>query len=82
MQGCRAQDAVPPGDGCGENLAYWLGPEPWKPPPKPKKPPPPPKEIMLADLPAACTDILNAGSGVAATPDAPPLPPTRPASTN
>jgi penicillin-insensitive murein endopeptidase len=82
IQGCRAQDAVPAGDGCGENLAYWLGPEPWKPPPKPKKPPPPPKEITLADLPAACTEILNAGSGVAATPDAPPLPPVRPASTN
>ena len=82
LQGCRAQDAVPAGDGCGENLAYWLGPEPWKPAPKPKKPPPPPKEILLADLPAVCTEILNAGSGVAATPDAPPLPPVRPASAN
>jgi penicillin-insensitive murein endopeptidase len=77
MQGCRAQDAVPAGDGCGENLAYWLGPEPWKPPPKPKKPPPPPKEIMLADLPAACTDVLNSGTTV--TPAAAvPLPPVRP----
>jgi penicillin-insensitive murein endopeptidase len=70
IPGCRSQDPTPAGDGCGENLAYWLGPEPWKPAPKPKKPPPPPREIMLSDLPAACAEILGAA--------APPLPPARP----
>jgi penicillin-insensitive murein DD-endopeptidase len=72
MAGCRSQDPPPAGDGCGDSLSYWLGPEPWKPAPKPKKPPPPPREIMLSDLPAACAQILDAA--------APPLPPIRPAS--
>jgi len=71
MSSCRSQDPPPAGDGCGDSLAYWLSPEPWKPPPKPKKPPPPPKEIMLSDLPAACAQILDAAAA--------PLPPIRPA---
>jgi penicillin-insensitive murein endopeptidase len=53
---CREQDPVPKGDGCGADLAWWLGPEPWKPsPPEPERPP-----LKLADLPAACADVLAA----------------------
>lgn len=53
---CHDQDAVPAGDGCGADLAWWLGPEPWKPsPPSPPRPP-----LMLADLPAACSEVLVA----------------------
>lgn len=72
--GCKGQDPPPAGDGCGASLAYWLSPEPYKKPPKPKVPPPPPREIMLSDLPAACTEILHAGS----VPASPPLPKARP----
>ncbi len=53
---CRNQDSVPAGDGCGADLAWWLGPEPWKPSP-PEKPRPP---LTLADLPAACSQVLVA----------------------
>jgi penicillin-insensitive murein endopeptidase len=81
--GCKAQESVPAGDGCGENLAHWLGPDRWKPAPKPdpNKPAPKPKEIMLADLPAACTDILQAGGAAAEAPAsaAAPVPRARPA---
>jgi len=57
---CRKQDPVPPGDGCSEkDLAFWfkdsiLHPKP-SPPPKT-----PPKGLMLADLPPACKNVLNA----------------------
>ena len=70
--GCRPQKAVTPGDGCGENLAWWLSDAPWGPPP-PKKTaktrkvspklstkPTLPKHKLLADLPRACTQILTA----------------------
>ncbi len=53
---CRDQDPPPPGDGCGADLAWWLGPEPWKPSP-PEKPRPP---VRLADLPPACSQVLLA----------------------
>ncbi len=54
--GCVDQDPVPKGDGCGADLAWWLGPEPWKPsPPEPPKPP-----LKLADLPGPCADVLAA----------------------
>lgn len=53
---CRDQDPPPSGDGCGADLAWWLGPEPWKPSP-PEKPRPP---LTLADLPAACREVLVA----------------------
>lgn len=57
VAGCQEQDPPPPGDGCGADLAYWLGPKPWE----PKKPSTkPPREIMLSDLPADCTKLLNA----------------------
>lgn len=55
-EGCKDQDAVPAGDGCGADLAWWLGPEPWKPSP-PETPRPP---LKLADLPPACSQVLTA----------------------
>lgn len=55
-EGCKDQDPVPAGDGCGADLAWWLGPEPWKPSP-PEKPRPP---VKLADLPPACAQVLVA----------------------
>ncbi len=58
---CRAQKPPPSDDGCGVSLAYWLSPLPWK-RSAPEDPAPPPKEIMLSDLPGACTDILKAAS--------------------
>ncbi len=77
--GCKAQEATAAGDGCGENLTYWLSPAPFKPAPKPAKPAPPPKEIMLSDLPAACIEVLRAGAGVAPAGVTPPVPTMRPA---
>lgn len=54
--GCADQDPPPAGDGCGADLAWWLGPEPYKPePPTPPKPP-----MKLKDLPQACADVLAA----------------------
>ena len=54
MADCHDQDEPPPGDGCGKDLAWWLGPEPYKPePPSPPKPP-----LKLADLPPACSQVL------------------------
>lgn len=51
---CKEQDAPPAGDGCGADLAWWLGPEPWKPSP-PEKPKPP---LKMSDLPDACRQVL------------------------
>jgi penicillin-insensitive murein endopeptidase len=78
MASCKSQDAVPAGDGCGDNLAYWLGPAPWRPAPKPKKPAPPPRQIMLSDLPPACAAVLTAGTGATAESLAAPIPRSRP----
>ncbi len=55
--GCRGQEPVVKGDGCGDALAWWFTDEPWKPaktPPKPKKP------ILLKDLPPVCATVLDA----------------------
>ena len=57
--GCKGQDPAPSGDGCGKELNYWfrdavLKP---KPPAVPTKPRPP---LKLADLPAACRQVLLA----------------------
>ena len=42
--------------GCGEDLAWWLSEEPWRPaPPGPPRPP-----LMLADLPGECATVLRA----------------------
>jgi len=56
--GCADQNAPPPGDGCGAELASWL--EKAK---KPTKPVPPPKKkpaLVVADLPGACRAVLDA----------------------
>ena len=62
--GCKDQDAPPPGDGCGQELAWWLSDEPWV-PKKPKKTDKPAvpakkKQLTLAALPQACTEVLVA----------------------
>ncbi len=63
--GCKNQAPPPAGDGCGKELSWWLSDEPWKPkkPKKPKKPSKKPKkkrQITLADLPQACSAVLDA----------------------
>ena len=50
---CLAQSPVPPGDGCGADLAYWFTAAPYK----PVTPAPP---LTLADLPKACRAVLAA----------------------
>jgi penicillin-insensitive murein DD-endopeptidase len=55
--GCRGQEPVAKGDGCGDQLAWWFTDEPWKPA---KTPPKPKKQILLKDLPPACATILDA----------------------
>jgi penicillin-insensitive murein DD-endopeptidase len=55
---CKSQEAPPPGDGCGKELDDWFTDAVLRPkPPKVTKPEPPP---TLADLPPACTAVLNA----------------------
>ena len=55
--GCVNQARPPAGDGCGAPLDWWFTEAPYKPAPGPPKPPKP--AIRLADLPAACTSVLN-----------------------
>ncbi|MGD1888000.1 MAG: penicillin-insensitive murein endopeptidase [Cohaesibacteraceae bacterium] len=57
MASCVNQNPPPAGDGCGEELAWWLGPEPWQPSDTPARPRP---ETTLADLPAMCSQVLVA----------------------
>lgn len=52
---CRDQEPPPAGDGCGAELAWWLSDEPWRP-----STTPPPAPLVLADLPAECTGVLQA----------------------
>ena len=56
---CKPQDPAPAGDGCGKELDWWfsdsiLFPKPPATPPKPKPP------LTMADLPAACRQVLIA----------------------
>ncbi|HSF95421.1 MAG TPA: penicillin-insensitive murein endopeptidase [Thermohalobaculum sp.] len=48
-KGCEDQAPPPPGDGCGEELAWWFTAEALHPKPSPPKP-----ELTLNDLPEAC----------------------------
>lgn len=60
--GCKSQVRVPDDNSCGAPLAWWFEPARWA-PPKPAKPGTKPKtrvEKTLADLPKACTAVLNA----------------------
>ncbi|MGR6467213.1 penicillin-insensitive murein endopeptidase [Rhizobium sp. PAMB 3182] len=62
---CKKQAAVPADDGCGKELAWWYSDEPWAPPKKPTKPTKPapkPHVKTLADLPKACTAVVNGPS--------------------
>jgi penicillin-insensitive murein endopeptidase len=54
---CKPQPPVPPGEGCDKSLDWWFTKAARTPPKKPAKPKPP---ITLADLPKACTGVLNA----------------------
>ena len=61
--GCKAQDPVPDGDGCGKQLAWWFTKEPWaQTKPDPNKPAPKPRPIMLSQLPKSCAAVLGAPS--------------------
>jgi penicillin-insensitive murein endopeptidase len=55
--GCTPQEPPPPGDNCGDELAWWLSDEPWLP-----SAAPPPAPLSLADLPAQCRDVLETRS--------------------
>jgi penicillin-insensitive murein endopeptidase len=64
---CRPQAPVPPGDGCGAELDWWfrdaiLRPKPPTPPKDPKeaKKSKPRPQLTMADLPAACRQVLLA----------------------
>ena len=57
--GCKSQDPVPPGEGCGKELNWWfrdaiIHPKPSPTPPKPKPP------LTMADLPPECRQVLIA----------------------
>ncbi|TCT05092.1 penicillin-insensitive murein endopeptidase [Aquabacter spiritensis] len=56
---CRPQEPPPAGDGCGSDLAWWFTDKVLHPPP-PKTPPKPRPPLTLADLPPACTGVLEA----------------------
>jgi len=78
VDGCRAQDPPPTDDGCGDALDYWLTPARYKQAPPPEKPAPPARQIMMSDLPAACTEVLASGDSGLLDPPPPPLPRMRP----
>lgn len=53
-QACVDQNPPPAGDGCGAELAWWFTDAPYKPSTSPPAPP-----LELADLPRACTAVLQ-----------------------
>jgi penicillin-insensitive murein endopeptidase len=62
--GCRPQAVTPNDDGCGKEINDWIAllqrpPPPPAPGPHPKRKPKPP--ITLADLPAECQIVVDAG---------------------
>lgn len=64
FSGCKNQAPAAPSDGtgCGEELAYWMGPIPWKPLKKDPnaKPVKPAPALTLAGLPAECRTVVTA----------------------
>ena len=59
--GCKAQDAVPRGDGCDKSLAWWFTEEPWRPNQNPDAPKA--RDVMkLSALPKECRMVLGAPS--------------------
>jgi penicillin-insensitive murein endopeptidase len=58
---CRHQPAVPDSADCGKSLDYWFSDRVLHPKKKVGgKPAKPPKPLMLADLPPACKNVLDA----------------------
>ena len=56
---CKAQEATPPGDGCGKSLAWWFTEEPWRPNKNPDAPKA--RDLMtMASLPKQCRAVLDA----------------------
>ncbi|MBB3311469.1 penicillin-insensitive murein endopeptidase [Rhizobium sp. BK196] len=60
--GCTPQPPVAAGDGCDKSLAWWFTKEPWAAPKPSTKPPKPPREVMVSDLPKACSAVVDAPS--------------------
>jgi penicillin-insensitive murein endopeptidase len=58
---CRRQAAPPKSDGCGKELDWWFSEEARR--PKHYKPAPP---MMVADLPAQCRAVIDAGASATA----------------
>ena len=59
--GCANQAPPPPGDGCAD-AQQWVRNILNPPPPDPNAPPPSPRrDLMLADMPAQCVRVLDAG---------------------
>jgi penicillin-insensitive murein DD-endopeptidase len=56
---CKPQTPPPAGDGCGKELDYWFSDAVLHPRP-PATPPPPPRQMVLAELPPACRQVLAA----------------------
>jgi penicillin-insensitive murein endopeptidase len=63
---CRHQPPVPDSAACGKPLDYWFSDRVLHPKPR-KKGGKPAKQIMLADLPAACKAVLNAPAKTVST---------------
>jgi penicillin-insensitive murein endopeptidase len=60
---CRKQPPVPGDDGCDpKSLAFWFSDKVLHPPKPtvPTTPAKPPKPLMLADLPPACKNVIEA----------------------
>jgi penicillin-insensitive murein DD-endopeptidase len=55
---CKPQPRVPASDGCGKDLDYWFSEAVLHPPP-PKEPEKPKPSLTLAQLPAACRQVLH-----------------------
>jgi penicillin-insensitive murein endopeptidase len=71
---CVAQPDPPDGDGCGKPLEDWFAM--FRHPKKPSKPAKPKPPLTLADLPAECQTVLDAGAVADSAPS------TQPASAN
>ena len=56
---CKAQEPPGHGDGCGSELDWWFRDAVLNPPP-PTEPPKPRPQLKMADLPAACRQVLLA----------------------
>jgi penicillin-insensitive murein DD-endopeptidase len=56
--GCRPQEPPPVGDGCGADLDWWFTDAVLH--PKPPAAPAKPRSLTMADLPAACRQVLVA----------------------